>query len=323
MHRQVRIGGASGFWGDSSVGAPQLVERGEIQYLVFDYLAELTMSLLAGARLKDPESGYATDFVTSAMAQVLPRVASRNIKVITNAGGVNPRACAQALEKLAQGLGLKVRIAVVLDDDVIPLLPALRDQNVRQMYTCEKLPGRLVSANAYLGAAPIAMALDAGAQIVITGRCVDSAVTLGILMHEFGWSATDWDKLAGGSLAGHIIECGCQATGGLHTDWQSVPRLGAHRLPGGRMLSGRQLHGLQARGHRRSGQPGDYRGAIALRDRRSVGVSAARCGVRLHPGANVQRRPAARGCARNRGGHPRTATRSAPPLWMTSRSRRR
>jgi hypothetical protein len=223
MHKQVRIGGASGFWGDSSVGAPQLVEQGEIQYLVFDYLAELTMSLLAGARLKNPEAGYAADFVTSAMAQVLPQVVSRDIKVITNAGGVNPRACAQALEKLAESLGLKVRIAVVLGDDVMPLLPALRDLNVRQMYTGEKLPGRLVSANAYLGAVPIAKALDAGAQIVITGRCVDSAVTLGALMHEFGWSAGDWDRLAAGSLAGHIIECGCQATGGLHTDWQSVP----------------------------------------------------------------------------------------------------
>ncbi|MCC2677320.1 MAG: terpene utilization protein AtuA, partial [Ramlibacter sp.] len=198
-------------------------EHGDIQYLVFDYLAELTMSLLAGARLKNPESGYATDFVTSAMAQVLPQVVSRNIKVITNAGGVNPRACAQALEKLAQGLGLKVRIAVVLGDDVMPLLPALRDRGVRQMYTGESLPGRLVSANAYLGAAPIAKALDAGAQIVITGRCVDSAVTLGALMHEFGWNAGDWDRLAAASLAGHIIECGCQATGGLHTDWQSVP----------------------------------------------------------------------------------------------------
>jgi hypothetical protein len=223
MHKQVRIGGASGFWGDSSVGAPQLVERGEVQYLVFDYLAELTMSILAGARLKNPEAGYATDFVTAAMAQVLTQVVSRNIKVITNAGGVNPRGCAQALEKLAQSLGLKVRTAVVLGDDVMPLLPALREQGVRQMYTGEELPGRLVSANAYLGAVPIAKALNAGAQIVITGRCVDSAVTLGALMHEFGWSTDDWDRLAAGSLAGHIIECGCQATGGLHTDWRSVP----------------------------------------------------------------------------------------------------
>jgi len=224
MKRQtVRIGGASGFWGDSSVGAPQLVEKGDIDYLVFDYLAELTMSLLASARMKNPDLGYATDFVTSAMATVLPMVVSKNIRVITNAGGVNPRACAAALEKLAADLGLKVRIAVVTGDDAMPLVDALREQGVGHMSTGEPLPTTLVSANAYLGAVPIASALDAGAQIVITGRCVDSAVTLGALMHEFGWSATDWDQLAGGSLAGHIIECGCQATGGLHTDWDRVP----------------------------------------------------------------------------------------------------
>lgn len=221
--RTVRIGGASGFWGDSSVGAPQLVEQGEIDYLVFDYLAELTMSLLAGARLKNPDMGYATDFVTSAMATVLPMVVAKNIRVIANAGGVNPKACAAAVEKLAAGLGLEVKVAVVTGDDALPLIDALRAQGIGHMTTGEPLPERLVSANAYLGAAPIAGALAAGAQIVITGRCVDSAVTLGALMHEFGWSADDWDRLAGGSLAGHIIECGCQATGGLHTDWDRVP----------------------------------------------------------------------------------------------------
>ena len=221
--KRVRIGGASGFWGDSSVGAPQLVAKGEIDYLVFDYLAELTMSLLASAKLKNPELGYATDFVTSAMAAVLPAVVSKNIRVISNAGGVNPKACAAALEKLAASLGLQVRIAVVTGDDAMPLVDALRERGVGHMTTGEPLPARLVSANAYLGAAPIARALDEGAQIVITGRCVDSAVTLGALLHEFGWSATDWDRLAGGSLAGHIIECGCQATGGLHTDWDRVP----------------------------------------------------------------------------------------------------
>ena len=221
--RTVRIGGASGFWGDSSVGAPQLVEKGDIDYLVFDYLAELTMSLLAGARMKNPEAGYATDFVTSAMATVLPLVISKNIRVITNAGGVNPRACAAALEKLASNLGLKVRIAVVMGDDAMPMMDVLRGQGVGHMTTGAPVPSSLVSANAYLGAVPIARALDSGAQIVITGRCVDSAVTLGALIHEFGWKPTDWDRLAGGSLAGHIIECGCQATGGLHTDWESVP----------------------------------------------------------------------------------------------------
>ncbi|PBI93989.1 hypothetical protein BKP43_13950 [Variovorax boronicumulans] len=223
QQKTVRIGGASGFWGDSSTGAPQLVAHGGIDYLVFDYLAELTMSLLAGAKLKNPDAGYATDFVTTAMAAVLPDVMRQGIRVIANAGGVNPRACAAALTQLAAGMGLAPRIAVVTGDDALPHAEALRAQGIGHMGTGAPLPERLVSANAYLGAVPIARALDAGAQIVITGRCVDSAVTLGALMHEFGWADDDWDRLAGASLAGHIIECGAQATGGLHTDWEQVP----------------------------------------------------------------------------------------------------
>ncbi|HEU5293309.1 MAG TPA: acyclic terpene utilization AtuA family protein [Burkholderiaceae bacterium] len=219
----VRIGGASGFWGDSMVGAPQLVQSGLINYLVFDYLAETTMSILAAARAKKPELGYATDFVDSAMRQVLPEVMRRGIKVIANAGGINPRGCAAALGALASTMALTPRIAVVEGDDVSALMPALRDAGTRDMYTGEPLPTQVLSANAYLGALPIAAALDAGADIVITGRCVDSAVTLGALIHEFGWSPSDYERLAGGSLAGHIIECGCQATGGLFTDWAQVP----------------------------------------------------------------------------------------------------
>jgi hypothetical protein len=219
----VRIGGASGFWGDSMVGAPQLVNSGLIDYLVFDYLAETTMSILAAARAKKPELGYATDFVDSAMKQALPEVMRRGIKVIANAGGINPRGCADALAALAATMGLAPRIAVVEGDDVGALMPALREAGTRDMYTGEALPTEVLSANAYFGALPIAAALAAGADIVVTGRCVDSAVTLGALIHEFGWSASDYDRLAGGSLAGHIIECGCQATGGLFTDWQDVP----------------------------------------------------------------------------------------------------
>ncbi|HET7527554.1 MAG TPA: acyclic terpene utilization AtuA family protein, partial [Burkholderiaceae bacterium] len=219
----VRIGGASGFWGDSMVGAPQLVHSGLIDYLVFDYLAETTMAILAAARAKKPELGYATDFVDSAMKQVLPEVMRRGIKVIANAGGINPGGCAAALAALAATMGLSPRIAVVEGDDVSALMPALRDAGVRDMYSGEPLPKQVLSASAYLGALPIAAALDAGADVVITGRCVDSAVTLGALIHEFGWAHDDYDRLAGGSLAGHIIECGCQATGGLFTDWQDVP----------------------------------------------------------------------------------------------------
>ena len=219
----VRIGGASGFWGDSCVGAPQLVARGDVDFLVFDYLAELTMSILAAARAKNPELGYATDFVQVAMKSVLHDVAAKGIRVISNAGGVNPQACAQALAALAREQGVPLKIAVVTGDDVLPLMPQLRAQGVQEMQTGAALPERLLTANAYLGALPIRAALDAGAQVVIAGRCVDSAVTLGALMHAFDWRADDWDRLAQGSLAGHLIECGCQATGGLHTDWEAVP----------------------------------------------------------------------------------------------------
>ena len=223
--KTIRIGGASGFWGDSSVGAPQLVASGEVDYLVFDYLAELTMSILAGARLKRPEMGYAVDFVSVAMRSVLQDVVDKGIRVVSNAGGVNPQGCADALAALATELGVPLRIAVVTGDDVSHLIPELREAHppVRDLAGGAPLPAKVLTANAYLGALPVKAALDAGAQVVITGRCVDSAVTLGVLMHEFGWASDAYEQLAAASLAGHILECGCQATGGLHTDWDSVP----------------------------------------------------------------------------------------------------
>jgi hypothetical protein len=221
--KHVRIGGASGFWGDSSVGAPQLVRDGNIDYLVFDYLAELTMSILASARMKNPGLGYATDFVTVTMRGLLRELTEKKIRVVSNAGGMNPHACAAALAAIAAEQGVTVRIAVVDGDDVSQLIPDLRAEDVREIQSGAPLPARLASANAYLGAVPIKRALDEGAEVVITGRCVDSAVTLGVLMHEFGWAETDYDRLAQGTLAGHILECGCQATGGLHTDWEKVP----------------------------------------------------------------------------------------------------
>ncbi len=221
--KSIRIGGASGFWGDSSVGAPQLVQMGNVDYVVFDYLAELTMSVLAAARLKNPELGYATDFVTVTMKAILKDVVAKNIKIVSNAGGMNPHACAAALAAIASEQGVVINIAVVEGDDVLPLISQLREKGIKELQSGQPLPERLLSANAYLGAAPIKQALDAGAQVVITGRCVDSAVTLGVLMHEFDWGFQDLDKIAQGSLAGHLIECGCQATGGLHTDWQDVP----------------------------------------------------------------------------------------------------
>ena len=219
---RVRIGGASGFWGDSQVALPQLLRDGRLDFIVFDYLAELTMSLLAAARAKQPEMGYAGDFVEQLRAH-LGEILRQGVKLVSNAGGVNPAGCAAAVAALAKELGLAPRIAVVDGDDVLALADALRAEDVRDLQTGRPLPARLATANAYLGAVPIREALDAGADIVITGRCVDSAVTLGALMHAFEWPASDLDRLAMGSLAGHIIECGCQATGGLHTDWRDVP----------------------------------------------------------------------------------------------------
>ncbi len=220
----VRIGGASGFWGDSSVACAQLVHRGRVDYLVFDYLAELTMSILSAARAKSPDAGYATDFVDVAMKSVIRDIAAKGIKVVSNAGGVNPAGCAAALARLADEAGVKLSVAIVEGDDVLPRIAELRTGGAREMYSGAELPQNILSANAYLGALPIAQALAAGADVVITGRCVDSAVVLGPLIHEFGWKEDDYDRLAAGSLAGHIAECGCQATGGLFTDWELVPR---------------------------------------------------------------------------------------------------
>jgi hypothetical protein len=222
--KRVRIGGASGFWGDSAVSVPQLVRGGELDYLSFDYLAEITMSILARARAKDPAAGWATDFVDAALAGMLGEIAVRGVRVVSNAGGVNPRACAAALERNAAEAGVRLRVAIVDGDDVLAATDGLRARGVRDMFSGAPLPPKLLSANAYLGAFPIAAALARGADVVITGRCVDSALPLGALVHEFGWTREDWDLLAAGSLVGHILECGAQGSGGLHTDWERVAR---------------------------------------------------------------------------------------------------
>jgi len=219
----VRIGGASGFWGDTAIAVPQLLGASELDYLVFDYLAEVTMSILAAQRAKDPATGYATDFVQIMMKEALPTLKQRGIRVVANAGGVNPLACRDALLALARELGIALKVGVVLGDDLRTRADEFSAAGVTEMFSGATFPKRVASVNAYLGAFPIARALDAGCDVVITGRCVDSAVTLGVLIHEFGWTEQQLDQLAQGTLAGHLIECGAQGTGGLFTDWEQVP----------------------------------------------------------------------------------------------------
>ena len=220
----IRIGGATGYWGEADLALPQFLAEGDLDFIVFDYLAEITMSIMARAKAADPEKGYATDFVSAIVAPHLAAIADSGVKLISNAGGVNPEACGRAIRQLIEDAGLPLKVAVITGDDLMPKLDEVLATEPAEMFTGEPTPPRdaIASANAYLGAFPVAEALNQGADIVVTGRCVDSAVTLGACIHRFGWQRNDLDLLAAGSLAGHLIECGPQATGGNYTDWQEV-----------------------------------------------------------------------------------------------------
>jgi hypothetical protein len=230
--RTIRIANGQGFWGDSLEAPIQLVERGPIDYLTLDYLAEITMSIMQKQKSRDPRFGYAHDFI-GVMARILTACVGKKIKVVANAGGVNPESCSAAVADVARRLGLsgKVLIGVVAGDDIMTRLDELIDGGIplENMETREPLAtirDRVQSANVYFGAAPIAEALDRGAQIVITGRCTDTGLALGPMLHEFKWAADDWDRLASGTIAGHIVECGAQCTGGnCQVDWESIPNL--------------------------------------------------------------------------------------------------
>uniref|UniRef100_A0A667ZM70 Si:ch73-132f6.5 n=1 Tax=Myripristis murdjan TaxID=586833 RepID=A0A667ZM70_9TELE len=202
---------------------PQLIYSGKLDFLVFDYLSEITMSLLTAAKSKMPNMGYTPDFVQVALAPFINDIQKKGIRVVSNAGGVNPLACAEAIQEVIKKAGLDLKVAVVTGDDLMPHKDSLSEVKMADGSGGQRLPKTLHSMNAYLGAVPIQRCLDLGADIVVTGRCVDSAVALGPLMHTFGWERNDYDLLAAGSLAGHLIECGAQCTGGIFTDWYKVP----------------------------------------------------------------------------------------------------
>jgi len=219
--RIVRIGGAAGMWGDSSLSTPQLLEVPELNYIIYESLAEITMAILTRAKMKSADLGYAVDVIKPGITKHLTEFKQKGIRVVTNAGGVNPQAAANVLREAAAKAGIALRVATVSGDDLSSSLEALREAGVCEMTSGAEVSQGLVSVNAYLGALPIAAALDAGADIVVTGRVADSALVLGPLIHEFDWRADDYDRLAAGSLAGHLLECGPQSTGGLLTDWQT------------------------------------------------------------------------------------------------------
>ncbi|XP_028848850.1 uncharacterized protein LOC114797820 isoform X2 [Denticeps clupeoides] len=221
--KAVRIGCASGFWGDTATSVPQLLYGGRLDFLVFDYLSEITMSLLTAVKAKDPNLGYTPDFVLAAMLPFIKDIHKMGVRVVSNAGGVNPQACAAALRNGIQKAGLDMTVGVVTGDDLMPQKDLLKEVKMADTEERRPLPKTVHSMNAYLGAMPIKRCLDLGADIVVTGRCVDSALVLGPLMHSFGWDRSSYDLLATGSLAGHLIECGAQCTGGIFTDWHKVP----------------------------------------------------------------------------------------------------
>jgi Acyclic terpene utilisation family protein AtuA len=232
MKEKVRVASGQGFWGDLLSAPVEQVRGGQIDYLMLDYLAEVTMSIMQKQRARDANAGYARDFV-SLMREILPDCVEQNIKVLSNAGGVNVGGCADAIRRTAVELGLsgKVKIGVVTGDDILPRLDEFLEKGVaiNNMETGEPLSeirDKVQSANVYLGARPLVEALEQGANIIVGGRLTDTGLTLAPLMHEFGWSFEDWDKVSTGTIAGHIIECGAQASGGnCQFDWQNIPDL--------------------------------------------------------------------------------------------------
>lgn len=228
MREPVLIGNGQGFWGDSIDAPIKLIEGGPLHYLTLDYLAEVTMSIMQRQKQRNPKKGYATDFV-DLIARILPTLVEKDIKVIANAGGVNPQACLEALFAVARDSGVRgLKIGIVEGDDILQELPDYFERGVEfnHLETGESIlpyKDQILSANVYVSSLPIVDALRQGAQIVVTGRATDPGLVMAPMVYEFGWKDTDWDRLAAGTVAGHILECGAQATGGNFTRWWEVP----------------------------------------------------------------------------------------------------
>ena len=224
----VRVANAQGFWGDSLLGPLRLVEEGPVDYLTFDYLAEITMSIMQKQKMKDPNAGYARDFV-SMLGKILPTCKEKGIKVIANAGGVNPQACMEAIEVVMEKAGISgMTLAIVEGDDILDQLDDLVTSgeafaNLDNGEPLSSVRDRVTSANVYIGAQPIVEALEQGADVIVTGRASDPSLVVAPLVYEFGWSMDDYDKLAAGTIMGHIVECGPQCTGGNYSGWRQVP----------------------------------------------------------------------------------------------------
>lgn len=224
---KIRIANGQGFWGDSILAPVRLVREGGIDYLTLDYLAEVTMGIMQKLKRRDPEKGYATDFVRL-LDRLLPEIVGKDIKVIANAGGVNPEGCVRAISQVAERHGIyDLKLGTVTGDDIYPHLDDLIDhgerlENIETGDPLSTIRDAVSSANVYLGAFPIAEALEQGAQIVVTGRCTDPSLVVGPMIYEFGWGEREYDRLAAGTVAGHVIECGAQCTGGIYTDWREV-----------------------------------------------------------------------------------------------------
>jgi len=229
MKKIIKVANGQGFWGDSIDAPYNLVKYGEIDYLTLDYLAEVTLSIMQRQKLKNPQKGYATDFI-DLVKRVIKDIIDKNIKIITNAGGVNPEVCKEKLLEVAKELNLDIKIAIIKGDDILHDIDNLLDkgvdfQNMDDNSNFKDIKENVYSANAYINSFSIAEALSTGAQIVLAGRVSDPGLVLGPAIYEFNWQREDYDKLATGTLAGHILECGAQCSGGNYTDWKNVPDL--------------------------------------------------------------------------------------------------